>query len=76
VLFLQYEIVNFGYREAQKYWRFVSGIYGMVIFLLGIIELGIEFTHMSSTTDSVWNTLSQNQKLYFNNSKDNLVSER
>jgi hypothetical protein len=50
-LFLSYEVVNFGYREAQKYWRFIAGAYGLIIVILGIVEIGIEFTGMSSTTD-------------------------
>eukprot|EP00347_Sterkiella_histriomuscorum_P011122 403373675 len=76
VLFLQYEIVNFGYRFALTYWRYVSGTYGFIILLLGIIEIGVEFVNMDSNTESVWRTLSSNQKLYFDNSKDNLVFER
>ena len=76
LLFIQYEIVHFGYRMALAYWRFFSGLYGFLILLLGIIELGIEFSQITIITEDVWATLSSNQKLYFDNSISNLESER
>ncbi|CDW77782.1 UNKNOWN [Stylonychia lemnae] len=76
VLYLQYEIVNFGYRNALIFWRFTSPLYGLIIVVLGIVELGVEFSNMDATCATVWKRLSSNQKLYFENSQDNLVSER
>jgi len=59
-MYLQYEIVNFGYRNALIYWRFTSPLYGLIILVLGIIELGAEFTNMDDTASSVWKRLSSN----------------
>jgi len=58
------------------WWRFVSGIYGLILMILGAIELGMELSDMPNIVNEVWATLSSNQKLYFDNSIDNLEAER
>lgn len=58
------------------YWRIISAIYGFTLGILGAILLGIELGSLDDTCTTVWSKMSSNQKLYFDNSFDNLKSER
>lgn len=76
ILYIQYEIVNFGYRNTLQWWRVVSGLYGLTLIILGAIELGLELSDQPNIVSDIWATLSSNQKLYFDNDVDNLQAER
>jgi len=46
ILYLQYEIINFGYRDVLMWWRLISGVYGIILLALGIAVLIVEMSQI------------------------------
>ncbi|TNV78195.1 hypothetical protein FGO68_gene8390 [Halteria grandinella] len=75
-LYCQYEIVTYGYRSVLVWWRLISLLYGLALVILGAILLGSELGSIETVCGEVWAKMSSNQKAYFNNTIDDLKSER
>jgi hypothetical protein len=54
----------------------IALLYGIALVILGSILLGVELGGISDTCNKLWITMSTNQKAYFSNNVDNLISER
>lgn len=70
-LYANHEAVSY---MVLDYWGIFSFIYGLAIFLIGILGAGLDDAVESS--QQIWDQLSDFQKEYFENNSLNLITQR
>jgi len=75
-LYMQYEVVNYGYRSGLFCWRIFAPIYGIILLILGIVLIAVDLPKNGEASANKWAVMSNNQKLFFDNNLSSYEKEK
>lgn len=67
---INYNLITNGLRSILNAWRFIILLYGLAVFIIGIVILADGLQNTDANSKTKWATLSSNQQDYFRSLSD------